>query len=112
MVKRTIKTLQNLIINNLKDEIALTESIKRACRVMSFTIHTGVKVNPSELHHGRKPETDLTNIVKDNKSLKRLEIIERFSTTEKNPTHIARNEKRDVTDHIIMARKKETLRFL
>ena len=35
---------------------------------MRFTIHTGIKVSPLELHNGRKPKTELTNIIKDNRS--------------------------------------------
>ena len=35
---------------------------------MRFTIHTGLKLTPFELHHGRKPRTELTNLVKDGKS--------------------------------------------
>ena len=35
---------------------------------MRFTIHTGRKLTPFELHHGRKSRTELTNIVKDGKS--------------------------------------------
>ena len=67
-MERAIQTLKNLIIANLKDGISLTESVNRALRVMRFTIHTGLKLIPFELHHGRKPRTKLTNIVKGGKS--------------------------------------------
>ena len=29
---------------------------------MRITIHTGQKITPFELHHGRKPRTELTNL--------------------------------------------------
>ena len=67
-VERAIQTLKNLIIANLEDGIGITESVNRALRVMRFTIHTGLKITPFELHHGRKPRTELTNIVKDGKT--------------------------------------------
>ena len=35
---------------------------------MRFTKGTGFKVRPFDLHHGRYPTTELTNIVKKNKS--------------------------------------------
>ena len=56
------------MLTNLEEGIELNESINRALRVMRFTIHTGLKRTPFELHHGRKPRTELTNIVKDGKT--------------------------------------------
>ena len=35
---------------------------------MQFTIHTGLKTTPFELHHGHKPRTEVTNIMQDGKS--------------------------------------------
>ena len=89
-VERAIQTIKNLILANLEDELCLTECVnralkvmwftihtglkltpfelhhgrKRALKVMRFTIHTGLKLTPFELHHGRKPRTELTNLVK------------------------------------------------
>ena len=68
VVERAIQTLKILIIANLEDGISLTESVNRALHVMRFTIHTGLKLTPFELHHGRKRKTELTNIVKDGKT--------------------------------------------
>ena len=56
------------MLTNLEEGIELNESINRALRVMRFTIHTGLKRTPFELHHGRKPRTELTNIIKDGKT--------------------------------------------
>ena len=54
-VERATRTLKNLLFANPEDMIGLTESINRALRVIRFTKHTGLKVSPFELHHGRKP---------------------------------------------------------
>ena len=67
-VERAIQTLKNLIIANLEDNTCLTECVNRALNVMRFTIHTGLKTTPFELHHGPKPRTELTNIIKDGRS--------------------------------------------
>ena len=60
---------KNRNIGNLENGISLTESVTRALHEMRFTIHTELKLTPFELHHGRKPRTELTNIVKDEKSV-------------------------------------------
>ena len=49
----------------VEDGNNLTESVNRALKVMRFTKHTGLKKTPFELHHGRKPRTELTKIIKD-----------------------------------------------
>ena len=53
-VEGAIETLKNLNIAILEDNVGFTESINRALRVMRYTIHTGLKVSPFELHHGKK----------------------------------------------------------
>ena len=68
-VERVIQTLKNLIITNLEKNICLTEFVNRALNVMRFTIHTGMEMTPFELHHGRKPRTELTNVIKNGRSL-------------------------------------------
>ena len=60
-VERAIQTLKNLVIANMEDGENLTKSVNRALRVMRFTVHTGLKKTPFELHHGRKPRTELTS---------------------------------------------------
>ena len=67
-VERAIQTRKNLILAYLEDNLCLTECVYRALKVMRCTIHTGLKLTPFELHHGRKPRTELTNLVKDGKS--------------------------------------------
>ena len=68
VVERAKQTLKNLMLTNLEEGADLTENGNRALRVMLFTIHTGLKRTPFELHHGRKPRTELTTIVKDGKT--------------------------------------------
>ena len=67
-VERAIQTMKNRVLANMEDGNNLTESVNRALKVMRFTKHTGLKKTPFELHHGRKPRTELTNIIKDGKS--------------------------------------------
>ena len=75
-----------MIIANLEDKIGFNQTVNRALRVMRLTIHTGLKVNPYELHHGRKPRSQLANIVKDNKRyLSGSKNNEHFLTTKTNP---------------------------
>ena len=62
---------------------------------MHFTIHTGLKVSPFELHHGRKPRTELTNIIKRNKSYPSDWTTLNLSVPPKQvPIYVARNERR------------------
>ena len=58
-----------MTLANMEDGNNLTESVNRALKVMRFTIHTGLRKTSFELHHGRIPRTELTNIKKDGKSL-------------------------------------------
>ena len=60
------------MLTNLEEGTDLTESVNRALRAMRFTIHTRLKRTPFELHHGRKPRTELTNIPKDGKHIYRI----------------------------------------
>ena len=76
---------------------------------MRFTIHTGLKVSPFELYHGRKPGNESTNEIKDNKSyLSDWTTLNVSLPPKQIPIYVARNEKGEVTDHLIMARKKKT----
>ena len=103
-VERATQTLKNLITFNLEDKIRFTEYINRALRVMRFAIHSGIKVSPYELHHGRKPRTELANIVKDNKCHQSERKTINVSVPPQHiPIYVARNERGEVTDHIVMA---------
>ena len=72
-----IQTLKNLIVANLEDNISFTENINLDLRVMRLNIHTGLKVNPIDTYHGRKPGTNST---------KKSKIITVTCPTEKQPT--------------------------
>ena len=75
---------------------------------MRFTIHTGMKVTPFELHHGRKPRTELTNIIKDGRSFisNWSELPALASERPKIPIYITRNGDGEVSNDIVMARTK------
>ena len=60
--------MENLLLANLEDDNNLTESVNRALKLKHFTIHTGLKQTPFDIHHGREPRTELTNTIKDGKS--------------------------------------------
>ena len=66
-VERAIQTMKNLVLANMEDGNNLTGRVNRALKVMRFTIQTGLKKTPFELHHGRKTRTELTNIKKRRK---------------------------------------------
>ena len=107
-VERAIQTLNNLMLTNLEEGIELNESINRALRVMRFTTHTGLKRTPFELHHGRKPRTELTNIIKDGKTYLSdwSEISISASNKPKIPIYVGRDADGEITNHIIMAKTK------
>ena len=92
----------------MEDNTSLTESVNRALHVMRITIHTGLKLTPFELHHGRKPRTELTNIVRDGKSYLSdwSELSVSASNKPKIPIYVGRDADGDITNHIVMARTK------
>ena len=93
-VERAIQTIENLILSNLEDKLCLTECVNRALKVMRFTIHTGLKLTQFELHHGRKPRTKITNLVKDGNSFL-SDWTESSVSAEKEPKfpiYVSRNE--------------------
>ena len=107
-VERAIQTLKILMLTNLEEEIELNESLNRALRVMRFTIHTGLKRTPFELHHGRKPRTELTNIIKNGKTYLSdwSEISISAPNKPKIPIYVGRDADGEITNHIIMAKTK------
>ena len=75
---------------------------------MQFTVHTGLKKTPFELHHGRKPITELTNIVKEGKTFLSdwSELSISAPIRPKIPIYVGRDGEGEITNHIIMARNK------
>ena len=108
VVERAIQTLKNLMLANIEEGTDLTESVNRALRVMRFTIHTGLKRTPFELHHGRKSKTELTNIIKDGKTYLSdwSEISISAPNKPKIPIYVGRDADGEITNHIIMAKTK------
>ena len=93
IVERSIQTLKKLIIAIMEDRIHLTENVNRALLVMRFTIHTGFKITPFELHFERKPRTKLTIIVKNGKTY--LSNGSERTISAPNRSNILTNEGRD-----------------
>ena len=108
IVERAIQTLKNLIKANLEDGIGITEGVNRALRVMRFTVHTGLKMKPFELHHGRKPRTELTNIVKAVKTYLSnwSEMPISAPTRPKIPIYVDRDAEGEISNHMVMAKTK------
>ena len=108
VVERAIQTIKNLILANMEDVLCLTESVNRALRVMRFTLHTGLKITPFELHHGRKPRTELMNIVKDGKTYLSncSEMTISAPDRPKIPFYVGRDADGEITNNIIMAKTK------
>ena len=108
VVERAIQTIKNLIIAKMEDGLCLTESVNRSLRVMRFTIHTGLEITPFELYHGRKPRTELTNIVKDGKTYLSnwSEMPISAPDRPKFPIYVGRDAEGEITNHIVMAKTK------
>ena len=92
----------------MEDGICLTESVNTALQVMRFTIHTGLKIPPFELHHGRRPRTKLTIIIEDGKTLLSywLEMTVSAPDRPKVPVFVGRDTHREIAKNIIMANTK------
>ena len=75
---------------------------------MRFTIHTEMKITPFELHHGRKPRTELTNVIKNGKSFLSSwsELLVSASKRPKLAIYVTRNGDGEMSNNIIVARTK------
>ena len=113
-VERAIQTIKNLLLANMEGGNNLTGSVNRALKVMRFTIHTGLKKTPFELHHGRNPRTELTNIRKDGKSFlsdwSKLSIL--APNKPKMTMYVGQDAEGEITNHMVMARTKTEERQL
>ena len=67
-VEWAIRNSKNLVKANMVDGQNLTGCVNRAIRVTRFTALTGLKGTPFQLHHGRKPRTELANIIEVGKT--------------------------------------------
>ena len=95
-------------MTNLEDNLCLTEYENRALEVMRITIHIGLKLTQFELHYGRKPRIELTNLVKDGKSFLSdwTELSVSAERKPKFPIYVSRDEEGDVTNYLVMAKTK------
>ena len=96
------------MLTNLEEGIELTESVSRALRVMRFTILTKLKRTSFELHYGRKPRTEQTNLVKDGKTYlsDRSDISISAPNKPKIPIYVGRDAYGEITNNMFMARTK------
>ena len=95
------------MLTNLEEGTDLTESVNRALRVMRFTIYTGLKLTPFELHHGRKPRTELTKTYLCKRTL--LSDWSEISISAKKPKipiYVGRDADGEITNHMVMAKTK------
>ena len=80
--------------------------------LMRFKIHTVQNITPLELHHGRKPRTELTNVNLKGKVKSFLSTWSELSISAENrpkkPIYITRNGEGEVSNHINMAQKKRS----
>ena len=113
-IARAIQTIKMLLLANIEDGNNLTESVYRPLKVMRFTIHTGLKKTPFELHHSSKPRTELTNIINDEKSSlsdwSELSIL--APNMPKIPIYVGKDAEGEITNHMVMARTKTEERQL
>ena len=61
LVKRSIKTLKDLMKTNLEDKCTVSEALSRSSHVMRTTIYSSIKETPFERHYGKKPRTEITS---------------------------------------------------
>ena len=80
---------------NLEDDQILRESVNRALHVLRFTIHSDTKKTPFELHFERTPRTKLSNL-RNSISVDTKDLW----------VYITRNSARQITDHLVMSKKK------
>ena len=76
---------------------------------MRFTVHTGKSKTPFELQHGRKPRTKLRNLTnKQTSLLSKWESLCDLENPERLPLYITRDKNGNISDYLVMARKKKT----
>ena len=62
-MERTIGSLKQLIKAFLSKGIGLKEALTRAIGNLRLTTRSKIKLTPFELHFGRRPNTELRNLV-------------------------------------------------
>ena len=95
LVERTIQSLMNLVLVNVKDDQNLQKNGNRALYVLRLTIHSETKKTPFESHFGRAPGTRLSN-------LKNSVLVDSNGLS----VYFTRNSAGEITDHFVMSKKK------
>ena len=94
----------------------MTECVDEALKVLRFTTPTVTKLTPIELHHGRKPRIELTNLKRDGNSY-HSDLSELSVSADKKPKipiYFTRDEEGDVSalgdvsGDVVMAKKRPT----
>ena len=97
-----------LFIANLENKICFTESINQTLMVIQFTIHTRLKEIQFDLYQNGKVRNELTDKVKDKESDMLHWKTSNVSVQATHiPIHVGRLEKKEVIDHIVIARKRK-----
>ena len=105
IVGRAKQTLKNLNIGDLEIRFWFIRSVNQAQKVLGFSIHTGLKLTQFEMGDVGKPGTKLTITIKVNKKYLSDSTKWKNSLTSKQvPFFVGCNFKRDVTNHIVLAR--------
>ena len=87
--------MKNPTKTNLEETQNLRESLNKALYVLRFTTHSEIKKTPFELHFGREPGTNLSNL-KNSISVNSKDLS----------VYITRNSAGEITDHLVMSKKK------
>ena len=71
LVERGVRTMEENLLTNIKAGEQYGKALDLSLDVMRNTPHTRLKKSAFELHYGRKPNTEISNLVKLDK-LKKL----------------------------------------
>ena len=63
LVEMTIRTIKSLTRANLEDGLTFEESVQLAIKTIRQTPHSKLNMIPFQLHFGRKPRTEVTNMI-------------------------------------------------
>ena len=73
---------------------------------MRVTKHTEIRVSSFQLDHDKNPRIQLTYLFKDMEGFPTDWTKSDISLTLKRiPIHVSQNKKKDLTDHVVLARK-------
>ena len=68
LVERGVRTLKENLLPNIKAGERLGKALDLSLDVMRKTPHTKLKKSAFELHYGRKPNTEITNLLNSDNS--------------------------------------------